>query len=67
MLWRNEGNALPDERRHQGDDELVNRVRVKKGPDDLSSAHQPDVLARLPAQALGKGPDRLGDELDARR
>lgn len=63
----NEGNAFPDERRHDGDDELVNRVLVKEGPDDLTSAHHPDVLASLFADAFGKGPDRFRDELDAGR
>ena len=63
----NEGNAFPDERRHDGDDELVNRVLVKEGPDDLTSAHHPDVLANLLAEAFGKGPDRLRDESDAGR
>jgi hypothetical protein len=43
----NEGNAFPDERRHDGDDELVDRVLVKEGPDDLTSVHHPDVLAKL--------------------
>jgi len=63
----NEGNAFPDERRHDADDELVDRVLVQEGPDDLTSAHHPDVLARLLVEAFGKGPDRLGDELDAGR
>ncbi len=63
----NEGNAFSDEHRHDGDDELVNRVLVKEGPDDLTSAHHPDVLASLLAEALGKGPDRLRHELDADR
>src|SRR5215471_6277909 len=62
-----EGNAFPDKRRHDGDNELVNRVLVKEGPDDLTSAHHPNVLASLLAEALGKGPDRLPDELDAGR
>src|SRR5689334_4717326 len=63
----NKWNALPDERRHDADNELVNRALVKEGPDDLTSAHHPDVLASLLAEAFGKGPDRLGDELDADR
>src|SRR5262245_26042336 len=61
----NEGYALSDERRHDRDDELINRVLVKEGCDDLPSAHHPDVLAGLLAEALGKGPDRPGDEMDA--
>ena len=64
MARCNEGNAFADERRHDGDDELVNRVLVKEGSDDLTSAHHPDVLASLLAEALGKGPDRFRDKLD---
>ncbi len=60
-----ESNAFPDEDWHHGDDELVNRVLVQEGPDDLASAHQPDVLASLRAETFGKGTDRLGDEVDA--
>src|SRR5262249_49685911 len=44
----------------------VNRALVQEGPDDLASAHHPDVLAGLRAEAFGKGSDRLGDEFDAR-
>src|SRR5216684_7702367 len=61
-----EGNAFPNEGRHDGDDELVDCLLVQKGPDDLASAHHPDVLASLRAEAFGKGTDRLGDEVDAR-
>ena len=53
----NQGNAFSDEHRHDGYDELVNRVLVKEGTDDLTSAHHPDVLASLLAQAFGKRPD----------
>src|ERR687887_509636 len=63
----NEGNAFPDERRHDGDNELVNRVLVEEGPDDLTSAHHPDVLASLLAEAFGKDADRVRHELDAGR
>ena len=34
----------------------------QEGPNDLTSAHH---LASLLAEAFGKGPDRLRDELDA--
>ncbi len=61
-----EGNAFPNEGRHDGDDELVDRLLVQKGPDDLASAHHPDVLAGLRAEAFGEGTDRLGNEVDAR-
>src|SRR5262245_21974520 len=60
-----EGNAFPDEDWYNGDDELVNRVLVQEGAYDLASAHHPDVLASLRAEAFGKGADRIGDEVDA--
>src|SRR5205814_4903568 len=63
----NEWNAFADECRNDGDDKLVDRVLVKEGRDDLTSAHHPDVLASLLAEAFGKGPNRLRDELDASR
>src|SRR5258708_32365744 len=66
MLRRKEGNAFPNEGRHDGDDELVYRLLVQKGPDDLASAHHPDVLAGLRAEAFGEGAARLGNEVDAR-
>jgi hypothetical protein len=49
-----EGHAFTDEGWHDGDDELVNRVLVQEGPDDLASAHHPDVLASLRAEAFGR-------------
>ena len=61
----NEGNALADEYRYDSDDELVNRALIQKRPDDLASAHHPDILASLFAEALGKGPDRLRYKLHA--
>src|SRR5262245_4371866 len=60
-----ERNALPDEDRYDGDDEFVNRALVQERRDDLASAHQPDVLAGLRAEALGKGANGLGDEVNA--
>src|SRR5215475_10177170 len=45
---------------------MMNSSRAsKEGPDDLTSPHHPDVLATLLAEAFGKGPDRIRDELDA--
>jgi hypothetical protein len=63
----NERNSFADEHRDNADDELVNRALIEEGPDDLTSTHQPDVLASLLAEALGKGTDRLGNELDTGR
>jgi hypothetical protein len=62
-----QGDTFPDKDWRHGDDELVNRALVQERADDLASAHHPDVLAGLLAQAFGKGADRLADELDARR
>src|SRR5215467_253538 len=67
MPRRKKGNTFPDEDRHDCNDELINRGLVQKRSDDLASAHQPDVLANLRAEAFGKGTDGLGHELDARR
>ena len=61
------GDTFPDEDWHDCDDELINRGLVQERPDDLASAHHPDVLANLRAEAFGEGTDGLGHELDARR
>ena len=42
----------------------INRVLVKEGPDDFTSAHHPDILAGLLAEAFGKCADWLLDKLD---
>ena len=60
-----EGNAFADEGWHDGDNELVDRRLIQEGPDDLASTHNPDVLASLRAEAVGKGADRLGNEVNA--
>ena len=41
----NERNTFSYEYRHDGDNELVNRTLVKERRNDLTSTHQPDVLA----------------------
>jgi hypothetical protein len=61
----NQGNAFTNERWQDGDDELVDRLFVQERPDYVASAHQPDVLARLPSDAFGKGTNRLVDEVNA--
>src|SRR5947207_7379660 len=67
MPWCKQGNAFPDEDWDHGDDELVNRLLVQERSDDLASAHHPEVLAGLRAEAFCEGRDRLGDEVDAGR
>src|SRR5215471_17867539 len=62
---RDQRNALPDESRNHVNHELINSAGVEKRSDDPSSAHHPDVFAFLPAQALRKFGDRLGDKLKA--
>ena len=44
---RYQRNAIPNKHWSHTDDELVDRVRVKKGGDELAAAHQPDILARF--------------------
>src|SRR5947209_4358420 len=63
----NQRNAFPNEGRHDADYELVDRPLIQEGPDDLASAHQPDVLASLLAHALRKGPNRFRHKLDTGR
>jgi len=40
-------DAIPDKHGGHTDDELVDRVLVKKGGDELAAAHQPDILTRM--------------------
>src|SRR3989442_1538035 len=44
---RNEWNAIPNEHRDDTDDERVDRMFVKKGGDELTATHQPDILTTL--------------------
>src|SRR5439155_491613 len=67
MPRRDEWNAFPNEDWYNGDYEFIDRVFVQKRRDELPATHHPDVLARLIAEAFGKGTDRLRDELDASR
>src|SRR5262245_64962660 len=64
---RDQGNTIPDKHRGHADDELVDRVLVQKGGDELAAAHQPDVLSgRLPETADERA-DGTARELHARR
>src|SRR6266571_3626841 len=65
MMPRYQWDAIPDENRDHTDDELVDRPRVKKRSDDLATAHQPDILTRLPSKAAHEWPDGIVDELHA--
>src|SRR6266568_1147228 len=60
-------DAVPNENGGHTDDELVDRLRVKKRGDDLATAHQPDILARLLSQTAHEWADRAVHELHACR
>ena len=64
---RYQGDALPNEDRDHTDDKLVDRLFVKKGRDDLTASHQPDILARLLPKTTHKRTYRILHELHAWR
>src|SRR5688572_10329494 len=57
MAPSNQWNAVPDKHRNHADDELVDRLLVEEGPDELTAAHQPDILAGLFAKAAHEWAD----------
>ena len=65
LTSRYQWNAIPNEHRDHGDDELVDRVLVEKGGNELAAAHQPDVLARLLSKTAHEWADRTVHELHA--
>src|SRR5262249_29505567 len=67
MLRRNEGNAFAEERRHNAEDEFIDRILIEEGPDDLTTAHEPDILARLLTNVLDKALDWFFDKFEAGR
>jgi len=62
---RYQWSAIPNKHRDHTDDELVDRVLVKKGGDELAAAHQPDILSRLLSQAAHEWADCAAHELHA--
>src|SRR5258706_14693291 len=62
-----ERNAIPDEHRDHADDELVDRVFVKKRGDELAASHQPDVLAGELSKTAHERADWTLHELHAGR
>src|SRR5947207_4518815 len=60
-------DAVTNENGHHTDDELVDRLRVKKRGDDLATAHQPDILARLLSKAAHEWTNCIVHELHASR
>src|SRR4051812_34327057 len=59
-------NAIPNEHGHYADDELVDRLLVKKRSDQLAPAHQPDILARFLAKTAHEWADCIVHELHVR-
>src|SRR5262249_29569577 len=64
---RYQRNAIPDEHWGHTDDELVDRLLVEKGRDEVAAAHQPDVLARLLSKTADERADGAVHELHAGR
>src|SRR2546422_9114058 len=62
---RYQWNAIPNKHRGHTDDELVDRVLVKKRGDDLATAHQPDILARVLSKTAQEWADCIVHELHA--
>src|SRR6059036_506996 len=67
MPPRYQGDAFPNENGGHTDDELVDRLRVKKRGDDLATAHQPDILARLLSKTAHEWADCIVHEFHACR
>src|SRR5438034_1925051 len=65
MTPRYQGDAVPNENRDHTDDELVDCLHVKKRGDDIATAHQPDILARLRSKAAHEWADGIIHELHA--
>jgi hypothetical protein len=63
MTPRYQWDAIPNENGGHTDDELVDRPRVKKRGDDLATAHQPDILARLLSKTAHEWADCIVHEL----
>ena len=60
---RNQWNAIPNKHRGHTDDKLIDRPLVKKGGDELTSAHQPDIFARLLSKTAHEWADCTVHEL----
>ena len=59
-------DALSNKNWGHTNDELVDRLFVKKGSDDVATAHQPDILAGLRAKAAYEWVDGLAYKLHTR-
>ena len=61
-----ERNAISDEYRNDANDELVDRLRIKKRGDDFTAAHQPDIFALAFSKSLHVHANCLVCEFDGR-
>jgi hypothetical protein len=59
-------NAISDKCRNDANDELVDRLRIKKGGDDFTAAHQPDISALALAKSIREHTNCLVREFDGR-
>jgi hypothetical protein len=62
---RYQWNAIPNKHWGHTDDELVDRLLVKKGGDEFAAAHQPDILARVLSKTAYERADCTAHELHA--
>src|SRR5947207_2449965 len=62
---RDQWNAISNEHWHHADDELVDRLLIQKGGNELAAAHQPDILTRLLSKMAHKWADCTVHELQA--
>ncbi len=62
---RYQWNPIPNEDWGHADDELVDRLLVKKRGDDLAAAHQPDILATSLSKTAQEWADCIVHELHA--
>src|SRR5712691_4148575 len=64
---RYERNAISDKYRNDANDELVDRLRIKKRGDDFTAAHQPDIFALAFSKSIHVHTDCLVCEFDGWR
>ena len=57
-------NAVSNKDWDHADDELVDRVLIEKGGDQIAAAHQPDILAGLLSKTAYEWPNAAVHELN---
>ncbi len=66
MTSRYERDAVSDKYRNDANDELVDRLRIKKRGDDFTAAHQPDIFAVAFSKSINEHIYCLVSEFDGR-